>query len=135
MSSFDAPNREQSCSVRGRSNTPLQALQLMNDIQHVEAARHFARRMLKEGGATLDERVRWGWRAATARFPEPDELEVVRNALTQHRNRYDSDAAAAKELIAYGESPVDESIDPAELAAYTLVANLLFNLDEVVVKN
>ncbi len=135
MSSFDAPNREQSCAVRGRSNTPLQALQLMNDIQHVEAARHFAQRMLKEGGKTPEERIRWGWRAVTARFPEAEELEVVQNALTQHRNRYDSDSAAAKELIGYGESQADASIDPAELASYTLVANLLFNLDEVVVKN
>lgn len=135
MSSFDAPNREQSCSVRGRSNTPLQALQLMNDVQHVEAARHFAHRMLKEGGATPEERIRWGWRAVTARFPEAEEAGVVMNALTQHRNRYDSDPAAAKELTSYGESKPADGVDPGELAAYTLVANLLFNLDEVVVKN
>jgi hypothetical protein len=135
MSSFDAPNREQSCAVRGRSNTPLQALQLMNDIQHVEAARHFAQRILKEGGKSPEERIRWAWRAVTARFPEAVEMEVVQNALTQHRNRYDSDPAAAKELIGYGESKADAAIDPAELASYTLVANLLFNLDEVVVKN
>jgi hypothetical protein len=135
MSSFDAPNREQSCSVRGRSNTPLQALQLMNDVQHVEAARHFAQRMLKEGGATPEERIRWGWRAVTARFPETEEAAVVMNALTQHRNRYDSDPAAAKELTGYGESKPGAGLEPGELAAYTLVANLLFNLDEVVVKN
>jgi len=135
MSSFDAPNREQSCAVRGRSNTPLQALQLMNDIQHVEAARHFAQRMLKEGGTTPEERIRWAWRAVTARFPEAEESAVVMNALTQHRNRYDSDPAAAKELVGYGESKADAAVDPAELAAYALVANLLFNLDEVVVRN
>lgn len=135
MSSFDAPNREQSCTVRGRSNTPLQALQLMNDIQHVEAARKFAERMLKEGGATPGERVRWGWQVVTARSPEKDEAEVVLNALTMHRDRYDSDKAAAATLIAYGESKADAALDPAELAAYTLVANLLLNLDEVVVKN
>lgn len=135
MSTFDAPNREQSCTVRGRSNTPLQALQLMNDIQHVEAARNFAQRILKEGGANDDARIRWAWRTVTARLPEPGELAVVLNAMQQHRNRYDSDATAAKELIGYGESKADASADPAELAAYTLVANLLFNLDEVVVKN
>ncbi len=135
MSSFDAPNREQSCAVRGRSNTPLQALQLMNDIQHVEAARHFAQRILKEGGATPEERVRWAWRAVTARFPEPEEAALVLNALTQHRNRYESDKEAAAQLIGYGESQADAALDPAELAAYTLVANLLFNLDEVVVRN
>ncbi len=135
LSTFDAPNREQSCAVRGRSNTPLQALQLMNDIQHVEAARHFAQRILKEGGATPEERVRWAWRAVTARFPEPEEAEAVLNALTQHRHRYESDKAAAAQLIGYGESSADVALDPAELAAYTLVANLLFNLDEVVVRN
>lgn len=135
MSSFDAPNREQSCAVRGRSNTPLQALQLMNDIQHIEAARQFAARILKEGGTTPEERIRWGWRVVTARFPEAAEIETVMNALTLHRNRYDSDPAAAKELIQYGESVADTSVDPAELGAYTLVANLLLNLDEVVSKN
>ncbi|MDP4638441.1 MAG: DUF1553 domain-containing protein, partial [Verrucomicrobiales bacterium] len=135
MSSFDAPNREQSCSARGRSNTPLQALQLMNDVQHIEAARHFAQRILKEGGATPEDRVRWGWRAVTARFPEAAEAEVVLSALTLHRNRYDSDKAAATALISFGESKADAGIDPSELAAYTLIANLLLNLDEVVVKN
>lgn len=135
MASFDAPNREQSCSRRGRSNTPLQALQLMNDVQHVEAARHLAGRILKEGGATDRERIRWAWRVVTARRPEAGELETVFNALTQHRNRYLSDQAAAKDLIQFGESSTDESIAPAELAAYTLVANLLLNLDEVVSKN
>jgi hypothetical protein len=91
--------------------------------------------MLKEGGATPEERIRWAWRAVTARFPEAEESAVVMNALTQHRNRYDSDPAAAKELVGYGESKADAAISPSELAAYTLVANLLFNLDEVVVKN
>lgn len=135
MSSFDAPNREQSCAVRGRSNTPLQALQLMNDIQHIEAARQFAARILKEGGTTPEERIRWGWRVVTARFPEAEEIETVMNALTQHQNRYDSDPVAAKELIQYGETVADTSVESAELAAYTLVANLLLNLDEVVAKN
>lgn len=135
MSSFDAPNREQSCTVRGRSNTPLQALQLMNDIQHIEAARNLAQRLIKEGGPTPQDRIRWGWRVVTARFPEPAEAEVVLNALTLHRNRYDSDKAASGELIHFGESKADAAIDPSELAAYTLVANLLLNLDEVVVKN
>jgi hypothetical protein len=135
MSSFDAPNREQSCSRRGRSNTPLQALQLMNDIQHVEAARNLAARVLTEGGASDRERLRWAWRTVTARWPEADEEETVLNALTQHRNRYASDEAAAKELTGYGESETDPKLNRVELAAYTLVANLLLNLDETVNKN
>jgi hypothetical protein len=108
---------------------------LMNDIQHVEAARKFAERMLKEGGASPDERVRWGWQVVTARLPEPTEAEVVLNALTMHRDRYDSDKEAAGVLVGYGESKADVALDPAELAAYTLVANLLLNLDETVTKN
>ena len=135
MSSFDAPNREQPCHRRGRSNTPMQALQLMNDVQHVEAARNLAERMMKEGGETEVDRIRWAWRVVTARLPEADEEEIVRNALDQHRNRYASDEAAATELTSYGESEPDAEINRVELAAYTLVANLILNLDETVSKN
>ncbi len=135
MSTFDAPNREQSCSFRERSNTPLQALQLMNDIQHVEAARHFAQRIIKEGGKTSETRLRWAWRSVTGRRPTDEELDIALKALDDHLARYQSDQAAASELIAYGESKPEASIDARELAAYTLVANLLLNLDETICKN
>ena len=135
MSTFDAPNREQSCTVRGRSNTPLQALQLMNDIQHVEAARNFAQRMIHEGGDSAQQRITWAWLTTTSRPPTADELELVANTLTKHLNRYTSDEAAAGELITYGESKPDEKIPAADLAAYTLIANLILNLDETVNKN
>ncbi|MCB1061859.1 MAG: DUF1553 domain-containing protein [Verrucomicrobiae bacterium] len=135
MSSFDAPNREQSCTARGRSNTPMQALQLMNDVQHVEAARNFAARMLTEGGNTAESRVRWGWRLVTSRWPEADELAIALNALAQHENRFASDEAAATDLITYGESEVDPKLAKTELAAYSLIANLILNLDETVSKN
>ena len=134
MTSFDAPNREQSCPSRGVSNTPLQALQLMNDIQHVEAARHLGQRMIKEGGSSDVEKIRWAWRVVAARYPNEDEIRVARNTLVQHRNRYQSDTEAAHELINYGESKPDQSIPPHQLAAYTLLANLLLNLDETVTK-
>lgn len=135
MSTFDAPNREQACTLRGRSNTPMQALQLMNDVQHVEAARHFAGRIVREGGATPQQRIDWAWQCVTARSPEGDERDVVLSALDDFQKRYRKDAAAAKKLIAYGDSPAEPDIDPATLAAYTMVANLLFNLDEAVTKN
>ncbi len=135
MTSFDAPNREQSCTVRGRSNTPMQALQLMNDVQHIEAARNFATRMLKEGGNSAEERIRWAWRAVTSRQPEAGELEIALGALEQHQSRYAADASAASELTGYGESKADEELNKTELAAYTLVANLILNLDESVNKN
>ncbi|MFT5124776.1 MAG: hypothetical protein ACI97B_003414 [Verrucomicrobiales bacterium] len=135
MSTFDAPNREQSCAGRGRSNTPLQALQLMNDIQHVEAARNFAQRILNESGETDDQRLSWAWRTVSGRMPAEDEVEVVRGLLHEQKTRYAADAESAKALIAYGESKPDPALDPVELASWTLVANLLFNLDEVVSKN
>ena len=135
MATFDAPNREQVCTRRERSNTPLQALQLMNDIQHFEAARNFAQRMMLEGGATPAERIAWAWRTVTSRKPADGELAIVEQALQKHLEKYRANPAAAKEAISYGESKRDENLDPAELAAYSLVANLVLNLDETVTKN
>jgi hypothetical protein len=135
FTTFDAPNREQFCTRRERSNTPLQALQLMNDVQHFEAARNLAQRMLLEGGATPAERIVWAWRIETSRKPNAAELAVVQEAFQQHLTKYRAHPEAAKEAVSYGESKRDESLDATELAAYTLVANLLLNLDETVTKN
>jgi len=135
MATFDAPNREQTCSRRERSNTPLQALQLMNDVQHFEAARAFAQRMMLEGGTTPEDRIVWGWRTVTARRPNPGELAVVLETWRSHLARYQSDGEAARQAISYGESKADPKLPAAELAAYALTANLLFNLDETLTKN
>jgi hypothetical protein len=135
MTTFDAPNREQFCTRRERSNTPLQALQLMNDVQHYEAARNFAERILHEGGTSAPERITWAWRVVTSRKPNASELAIVQEALQQHLSKYRGNIEAAKEAVSYGESKRDEKLDVAELAAYTLVANLLLNLDETVTKN
>ncbi len=135
MSSFDAPNREQSCSRRERSNTPLQALQLLNDIQHVEAARQFATRIIREGGEDSRDRIRWAWSIVTGREPNETELEIAMESLGHHQVSFEKDLDAAKELIGYGESVADEKIAVCDLAAYTMLANLLLNLDETVTKN
>lgn len=135
MSTFDAPNREQVCMGRQRSNTPMQALQLMNDIQHVEAARHFASRMLAEGGEDAKQRIRWAWELATVRQPNEGEVEVAHHLLAEFQQRYYGDPGAAKELVEYGESKPDEKVADAELAAYTMLASLILNLDETVTKN
>ena len=135
MATFDGPNREQSCAIRGRSNTPMQALHLMNDVQHVEAARALAQRILKEGGANPRDRAQWAWRLVTARYPSAEEARILLNALQAHRERYLDDVEAATELINFGDSPPDPDIVASELAAWTLIANLLLNLDEVVNKN
>jgi hypothetical protein len=135
LSNFDAPNRESSCARRERSNTPLQALQLMNDVQHVEAARAMAQRMLTEGGATAAERIAFAFRSILARQPDAFEAEVTAAQLATHLARYQADEEAAKKVIAHGESKPKPDLAPAELAAYTLVANMILNLDETVTRN
>jgi hypothetical protein len=135
MTTFDAPSREASCVRRERSNTPLQALQLMNDIQHFEAARAFAQRMMKEGGTSVFERLEFGFRAATGRAPSKQEAAVLQDSYFKQLVRYEKDVEAAKKAISYGESKPDAALNASELAAYTMVANMVLNLDEVVTKN
>ncbi|MFA6546853.1 MAG: DUF1549 and DUF1553 domain-containing protein, partial [Limisphaerales bacterium] len=135
MTTFDAPSREQACVRRERSNTPLQALVLMNDVQHFEAARAFAQRMLKEGGSHAEARLAWGFRLATARPPTKAEAALLSDALFTQWAKYQGRTDAAKKAITFGESKPDASLDPSELAAYAMVANLILNLDEVVTKN
>lgn len=135
MTTFDAPNREQSCPRRERSNTPLQALNLMNDVQFFEAARNLAQRMMLEGGATPEQRITWAWRTVLSRPPAACELAIVQDTLRKHLAKFQANAESAKQTIRYGESKPDETLDAAELAAWTMIANLLLNLDETVTKN
>jgi hypothetical protein len=134
MGIIDAPSREACMVRRERTNTPLQALLLMNDTQYVEAARALGERTMKEGGATADERLAWMFRAATGRKPDATELGVLVATFKDHLATYSGDAEAAKKLIAVGESKPDASLPPHELAAYAMVANLILNLDEVLNK-
>ena len=132
MAAFDAPNRE-TCQVRrARTNTPMQALVLMNDVQFVEAARKFAERILKEGGEETDARLVYAFRAVLARRPNPSEWASTRAFFEECRAEFGRDAEAAKKLLSTGESPRDESLPAEELAAWTLVAHLLLNLSETV---
>jgi hypothetical protein len=135
LSNFDAPNREQFCSRRERSNTPLQALQLMNDTQHVEAARALAARALSEGSADDNARIVWLYRTVLARRPSSREAAILAESLAGHRARYAADPNAAGRLISHGESTPPESLPKAELAAWTLLCNTLLNLDETLTRN
>jgi hypothetical protein len=135
MTTFDAPSREQCRARRERTNTPLQALLTMNDPQYFEAARQLGYRMLHEGGAQDADRLRFGFRLATSRLPEERECAVLEKSLAAEKARYDADIEAAKKVISLGESPTPSDVPAPELAAYTIVANLLLNLDEVVTKN
>jgi hypothetical protein len=135
MSNFDGPNREQVCTVRERSNTPMQALQLMNDTQHFEAARALAERTLAAGGATDEGRITWIYRTVLSRRPAAEELELVTKALQKQRDVYRADLDAAKKATNVGES-VPTNVAPAdETAAWTMIANLVLNLDETVCRN
>jgi hypothetical protein len=134
LTMFDAPSRE-TCTVRrSRTNTPLQALTLMNDEQFVEAARHLARRMMTEGGKTPQERLIRGFRLTTARPPDDKELDTLTRLFEQQLAYYRAEKAAALKLLKIGESKRDDALDPNEHAAWTMMANLLLNLDETVTK-
>ena len=135
MTNFDAPNREQPCARRDRSNTPLQALQLMNDVQHVEAARGLAERMMTEGGATAADRIAFAFRVVLGRRPRSAEVTIVTGQLNRHLERYAKAPDDAKKAIGHGDSKANPHLPPTELAAYTLVANMLLNLDETLTRN
>jgi hypothetical protein len=135
MITFDAPSREKCWARRERTNTPLQALLTMNDPQYVEAARHLGYRLLHEGGPTDAERLRLGFRLVTARVPSERECAILQENLAAQRARYDANPEAAEKLLAVGESPVPSDVPAPELAAYTMVANLLLNLDEALTLN
>jgi hypothetical protein len=135
MSNFDAPNREMICARRERSNTPLQALQLMNDIQHVEAARVLAERVLSNASIKPDDRISHAFQLILSRRPTATELKLVDGAHIQFQSRFNENGEDAKRLIAVGEKPYNHRLSPQELAAFTLVTNLILNLDETVNRN
>ena len=134
MNILDAPSRE-SCTVRReRTNTPMQALMLMNDPQYFEAARAFAERILNEGGTTSQARIAYAFEIATARLPKSDEAALLLATLEAQTEELAANPEAATELVQVGESASDETLDAVEVAAWTLIANLILNLDEVVNK-
>ena len=134
MLAFDSSTRE-TCIVRlNRTNTPLQALNLMNDVTYVEAARKLAERMMTEGGTTPEARVAFAYRLATAHRPRPEAQAVLVDGFHHHLDRYQTDRSSALQLVSAGEHPRDETLDIAELASYTMVANLILNLDRTITK-
>ncbi len=134
LTTFDAPSREVCQVKRPRTNTPLQALELLNDLTYVEAARRLAEIMLTEGGRTPEERIRYAFRRATARAPGSRELQALARGLARYRQIFASDKEAALRYVRHGESPIDARLDPAELAACTATAEVILNLDETITK-
>lgn len=135
MANFDGPSREQMCARRERSNTPLQALQLMNDVQFFEAARALGERALAEAGPGDSERIDFLYRTVLARRPDADEQRVVGDFLAAERSLYNAEPPSAQQAVHVGESPPRGLAPAGESAAWTLVANMLLNLDETVTRN
>lgn len=135
MMTFNAAARE-TCIVRtDQTTTPLQALTMMNNIVFVEAARHLAERMMKLSDASPSERLAAAFRMTTSREPTVGELKVLLEDLKAYRQDFAQQPEAAKKLLATGEKPNDASLNRDELAAYTLVANTILNLDEAISEN
>jgi hypothetical protein len=134
MVNFDAPSRE-FCTVREtRTNTPLQALTLMNETGFVEAARKLAERVLREERGDDGARIGRAFRLVLARAPRESETRKLLAALAEFRALYHGGEAAALRLLAVGDSPRDPRLDPRELAAWSALASLLLNLDEAVTR-
>jgi hypothetical protein len=134
MMNFDAAGRE-TCVVRElRTNTPLQSLNLMNDVTFLEAARALSARMLREGGESPAQRISYGFQLATARPPKPRESEILLSSLRYYLDTFQADREAATKYISVGEAPANSNHDASELAAYMTVANLILNLDVTVTK-
>ena len=134
MSTFDAPSRESFCVRRERTNTPLQALLLMNDPQYFEAARALAEQAMKRGGETSAARAQYIYRRCTCHSGDESTLAELVALYDAHLAEYATDTEAARKTITIGESKPDESLDVAQLAAWTMVASLVMNLDEVICK-
>ncbi|OYW28717.1 MAG: hypothetical protein B7Z47_05535 [Chthoniobacter sp. 12-60-6] len=131
---FDVSAR-QYCTVKlARTNTPLHALTMLNDVTFVEAARVFAERILRDGGTTDADRLAFAFRLCTSRAPTSSEQQVLLRRLSQLRELYTADTAAADQLLKVGEAAVDANLPRAELAAWTSIGSLLLNLDETLSK-
>jgi Protein of unknown function (DUF1553) len=134
MQVFDATAREQ-CAVRDtRTNTPLQALNLMNDVTYVEAARMLAERMMLTGGDAPQRRLAWAFRAVTSRPPDEMERQTLLDNLNAQLVYFRGRPREAEKLLMIGEKRNDARLNPAELAAYATAASLILNLDEVITK-
>lgn len=134
MATFDAPDREKCTGRRLLTNTPLQALVLMNDPTYIEAARKLAEQALLDGGKDVTGRITYAFRLATSRKPSLTELKVLNGLLTEQLSHYRQNKRAATDLLSTGESTWNTKLDAGELAAWTIVTSAILNLDETITK-
>ncbi len=133
LQAFDAPNREEGCAERPRSNIPQQALALLNDPTFVEAARVFGARIVKEGGSTAQDRIAWAFRRALSRAPRAEELRILSELQAGQHALALKDPKAAELILKVGQSPAPQG-DVAELASWTAVARAILNLHETITR-
>ena len=134
MATFDAPSRETCTLRRIQTDTPLQALVTLNDPVYVEAAQALGRRLLREGGATVADRVRYGLQLCLARPPKEEQVKALVELYEKEAAHYREQEADAKKLATEPLGPLPENLSVAEAAAWTSVANVLLNLDGVLTK-
>jgi hypothetical protein len=134
MVAFDAPGKSVCALTRPRTNTPLQALVTLNDPVYVEAAQALGRKMIAEGGKTVEDRLRYGFRRTLVRPPQPAEMERLVRLEEQLRSKYRGDVKEATVLATEPLGPLPAGVDSIDAATYTVVANVLLNLDETFVK-
>ena len=132
---FDAPSREECTVERPRSNTPQQALVLLNDPTYVEAARALAARTLKEGAETDEQRLDWLYRIVLSRPAQATESEILFRVLEKHKQTYAEDPQAAQQFLEVGMRPIPDDLDQAELAAWTSITRIILNLHETITRN
>jgi len=135
MKAMDAPSREECTAKRPRSNTPNAALALLNDPTFVEAARAFAARIIKEKKGTPEERVQFAWRTILSREAKTDEVALLLGLLKEGEREYADHPEEAQKLLGVGLAPLDSSIDPSELASWTMVSRAILNLGETTIRN
>jgi len=134
MQIFNAPGREQ-CSLRQEAtNTPMQALLTLNDPTFIEASRHLAQRMIREGGTRAADRIRYGYKLALAHEPDAERQQILLGGLSDYQSHFISRREDAQALIAVGDSEPDAAMADSELAAYTMLASVMLNLDELITR-
>lgn len=134
MSTFDAPNRDTCVVRRARTNTPLQALVTLNDPVYVEAAQGLARRIIEKGGTTLSDRATFGFRSCLVRPPSETEVQRLVKLYEDAKTKFAKDANKAAQLATNPLGPLPKGMDAVDAAAWTVVANVLLNLDEMLMK-
>ena len=131
---FDAPTREKCMIQRPITNTPLQALVVLNDPQFVESARAFAERIMSEGDADERSRINHGFKLALSREATDAEFKVLKRVLDGQVSAFNADKEKAKKFLSVGESARNESVDMVEHAAWTVIAQIKLNMDETLTR-